>query len=140
MKDKLNELIRIIKEREVAENIIAAADTEAKFLIYESEKKYILEELECFTQAAGDIISVGEAVINESEEYCISAEDAVPFCLVCMMTGLDDCDILEDYHELVKALEEVEGPLAETAKDLADFLDTGSFSEEDIEELLEKLW
>ena len=90
-------------------------------------------------------ISANKSVLDE-EEYQVTANNAIEIVLICIMAGIEDYEMLENYYNLTSALNQVKGEFHETAKKIADFLEgelegqdgfEGSFSEYNEEDFLE---
>ncbi len=61
----------------------------------------------------------------------ISSDEVLEVCTMCLMSGMDDYELLDDYWQLVLALQEVKGDKKQIANKFYDFLlASGIFSDE----------
>lgn len=136
--EKLDNLIRTFKEKEVVGKIVAA---NGDYIVYENEKKRMLRNLKNFKRRANKILETKCYVMD----YQISPQDALQIAFICMMTNIRDNDLFGDPEELPEALRKIEGKCATLAKNIAYFLSVQEglglcFSDYDEKELLKKIF
>lgn len=142
MKEEISNLIRIFHERQVVEKI---AESKGALAVYEEQKSVLNEELETFKAKAKEAIQSQDHVVCQ---YKISPKDALQICFICMMTGIDDMKMLENWEKLPIALRKIKGKSARLAENIAHFLgcdeeedDEGEmFSKYEVEKLLKKFF
>lgn len=128
MEKKLEEIVKIFKKEGVVERIIGSEDPEKTFKEMQQSFESYLEQLK-------------ENVSAPMENGTILPDQAVPICVICLMAGMDDCDLFFNYEELTKALRKVEGNMKRLAIDFYFFLGTGrSFLEETEETLIKEFF
>lgn len=133
----LNKLVTIFKERNTVRKILQAKDFKAA---YEEEKVAMREQLENFIY---EVRNFSGYPISDASEV-ISADDVVEVCFILLMSGVDDCDLIDDWENMKDILNQVqEDDLKEIVGRLIKFLYdddyADSFSEWPEEELLKKL-
>lgn len=147
MKVKLDELVRLFHERKIVEKI---AEAKGDLAVYEKERKELSYKLEKFKAEAEKKM---QEIKDNNEEcgviedgYEVLPEDALQISVICMMTGIDDCDLLTNYGVIPVALRQIKGKMAGIAENIAHFIGTGEgdeidlFSKYDVEELLKKFF
>lgn len=135
MEERLNELIKILKERDTVRKILQAKDVKA---VYEEEKVAMKEQLECFSKEVYSYsMEIEYPIPNDSEVIC--PENIVEFCFILMMAGIDDMRLVDDYGVILSILNEVDGDLKEISRKFNEFLDDWCFTEYTEEEVLEKI-
>lgn len=141
MRENLEYLIRIFQERKIVDKL-AVATKETRIAVYNEEKKALSKELKDFQNSAKKKIDLKEKLVDK--DYNILPENAIDICLICMMTGINDNVMLENYTELSSALWKVEGDFAYIARNLRHFIgedDSGKlFSDYGEEKLLKKFF
>lgn len=133
----LNELVTNFKERNTVRKILQAKDLK---VAYEEEKAAMSEQLESFML---EVKRSGEYPISDASEV-ISADDVVEVCFILLMSGVDDCDLIDEWESMEGILNQVqEDDLQEIAGRLIKFLYDDDcadcFSEWTEDELLKKL-
>lgn len=136
MKQKVDDLIQLLNKEEVVKKIMAADD---KITEYKRQKEKFKEPIKLFMEAIDEagIDLKKESVISDGE-YDISSENAIQLCLICMMAGIDDDDLLGEWERLAEALEE---EASSFAQNIAFIISEKSFSNyEKEEDLLKELF
>lgn len=137
MKERLNELVKTLKERNTIRKILQAKDVKAA---YEEEKEALKEQLESFEHEVHAFTERDEYPIsNVSEVIC--TENVVEVCFILLMTGVNDDDLTEDWVDIETILNQVQGDLQEIAQKFSEFLyeESQLFSNWTEEKLLKKL-
>lgn len=139
--EELGNLIRNFHEKSVVEKI---AEAKGDLAVYEEQKKVMKKELETFKAKAEEILKRQNYVICH---YKIFSWHALQICFICIMTGIDDVDLLKNWRELPIALRQINGKLTNLAKNIAHFIgneegddEAELFSNYDEEELLKKFF
>lgn len=134
---QLNELVATFKERDTVRKILQAKDVKA---VYEEEKAAMSEQLESFNNEMQPFIDEGEEPISDVSEV-ISSENVVEICFILLMSGVDDCDLADNYEEIESILNQIKGEQQEIADRFAEFLygEFQCFSTYTEEELLKEL-
>lgn len=117
LEEKLEKFIRLLKESRFAERLKESDD---KWETFDDEKEKIEGELKVFSEEAYEQILKGDSIL---EDYKVTPENALEIVLVCVMTGIDDDDMLAEWEVLPKALRQIKGDLHEIAENIADFLE-----------------
>lgn len=144
MKQRLDELIQICKKRRTVEKIARKAKedpTARLFPVYEAEKEELLEKLQRFQQEAK--IKLNKQMNSYVLDECkyITTENVLQICIICMMTDIDDYELIENYKHLERTLNRIEGDFSKSAEKIAAFIHWGgSFSYRNKEELLEEFF
>ena len=142
---QVEELVRNLQESKLAKRLKKSLNKWDKWEMFDEEREKLKEKLDSFEKEADVAISANKSVLDE-EEYQVTANNAIEIVLICIMTGIEDYEMLENYYNLTSALSQVKGELHETAKKIADFLEgeleeqdgfEGSFSEYNEEDFLE---
>lgn len=142
---QVEELVRNLQESKLAERLKKSFNKWDKWEMFDEEREKLKEKLDSFEKEADVAISANKSVLDE-EEYQVTANNAIEIVLICIMAGIEDYEMLENYYNLTSALSQVKGELHETAKKIADFLEgeleeqdgfEGSFSEYNEEDFLE---
>ena len=129
MKEKVERLLRLLKEESVVEKIRNATDPVE---VYEKYEGHFLIE----------ILEIQENFKNDEEcDFEIIPEDALSWCIIFMMTKLNEEDFKIDHKILADALNEVEGDLEEVAHRMAKFVLTDVWTYyDDATELISKFF
>lgn len=71
----------------------------------------------------------------------ITPKEVLEVCTMCLMAEMDDFELLDDYWQLVIALQRVKGDKEEIANNFSNFLSKSNiFSEERLEDLIERFY
>lgn len=137
MKERLDELVRIFKERDTVRKILQAKDVKA---VYEEEKTAMSKQLESFNNEMQIFIEENETPISDPSEV-ISPENVVEICFILLMSRVDDCALTDNCEEIDPILSQVKGEEQEIAKRFSDFLyeKVRFFSDYTDEEVLKEL-
>ncbi len=142
---QVEELVRNLQESKLAKRLKKSLNKWDKWEMFDEEREKLKEKLDSFEKEADAAISANKSVLDE-EEYQVTANNAIEIVLICIMAGIEDYEMLENYYNLTSALNQVKGEFHETAKKIADFLEgelegqdgfEGSFSEYNEEDFLE---
>ena len=135
MEERLNELVKILKERDTVRKILQAKDVKS---VYEEEKATVTEKIEAFHQYMQSFIGeIGFPIPNNSKVIC--PENVVEICFILLMSRIDDIDLVGDDEVIHSALNQVKGDLKEISKSFSVFLVNDFLSEYSEEELLKKI-
>lgn len=120
MQERVENLLRIIKEDEVVKNISASDNP---ILAYETFAKKYEEKI-------NELLELHEREdFGEKNFYHeITSDDAPSWCMIFIMTSLDEEDFGVDFQELNAALRYVKGDLAEIAWNMAQFVSSDCWS------------
>lgn len=128
MKDKIERLRRLLKEEQVVEKIKNAKDPVEVYKKY--EEHFSIE-----------ILDVQVKLENNYEcSYEIITEDALSWCIIFIMTKLNEGDFNIDHKILADALNGVEGDLKDVARKMAKFVLTDVWTYYDATELISKFF
>lgn len=82
-----------------------------------------------------------EDVKEPIKDRQILPNEVLEVCTMCLMSGMDDFDLLDDYWQLVLSLQKVEGEKAKIAKNFMEFLLlSGIFTEECLEDMIKRFY
>ena len=137
MKERLDEIVRIFKERDTVRKIQQAKDFEA---VYEEEKAAMSEQLESFKHEVQDFIDDDERPFSTPSEFCYP-ENVVEICFILCMSRVDDVDLTDKYEDIEAILDRAPEDMQKIARRFSKFLckEGACFSEYTEEELLEEL-
>lgn len=133
MKERVYELVRLLRETKVAEKIATSDNPLEEYMIQKEEFSDRMYEFVGFVKSY-------EFDTDEYFAYEISPEEAPSWALLFIMTGLYEEDIALDYTVLDEALTFVEGELEEVAEKMKMFLYTSTWSLHEEEELINLLF
>ena len=128
MKDKIERLLRLLKEEQVVEKIKNAKDPVEVYKKY--EEHFSIEILEVQVKLEN----------NYECSYEITTEDALSWCIIFIMTKLNEGDFNIDHKILADALNGVEGDLKDVARKMAKFVLTDVWTYYDATELISKFF
>lgn len=136
MKNRLNQLLEVTKERKTVERLLTAKDVKEA---YYSEKAAMADTLKLF---ADECNLIGEG-FYEAPTDIITEDNAIDISIILMMSRVDDSWLFgKNYCTLVSALKRVMGPKAVVARRIAEYLEGDKinlFTETPEDELLMKL-
>lgn len=136
MKERLHELIRILKKEKVAERIKNEGQ-EKKFQLFQETQRDLENTLKEFKSEAIEVMKYDQEKIIIRDFGEINPDDAIEIGLICMLTEIDDCNLLSNYGDLQIALYKKGGTIANK---MAKFLLGDVFSSQDTESLLNKFF
>ena len=116
MKEKFSEMIKMMHQRKSVENICTAIDSYDAYL---EEESFFKREITAIKAMAEELEECEDFFLGE---YQFTADDSIEICLICIMTGVEECEYFSNREELVVALRSVEGDYKKVAMKLADFI------------------
>ncbi len=137
MKKQIMKLLTIFHKRKVVEKI---ANSNGNMEVYEKEKDILAKRLEIFAEEAKKRIEDSGYAIRNSDKYEIKPYDAVQICFICIMTGIAEGDLLQNYEELNLALRKVKGQLKPIATKIANIEENTFLSLYDEEALFKQIF
>lgn len=135
MEERLNELIKILKERNTVRKILQAKDVKS---VYEEEKVAMKEQLESFYEEMQPYIANVEYPVSDVSDV-VCSENIVEIYFILIMTGIDDVELFDDWAVPRFRLEKVDEDLQEISKKISEFVCGDCFSWYSEEELLKKI-
>lgn len=148
MEKQLKELIRTIGETRLIERLMNAGSTEERLRICNEaggSKEFENFNLE-FAKKMEAQKKEDKGYIFEDGTKIVTQENAVQIAFICIISGIDDCDLLEDFNQLACALREVSGPMETLAIQIARIIgdepgeDCDMFSDYDLPVLLDMIF
>lgn len=139
--EKLNELVRMLKDRNVVEKL---ANAENKVKVFEDEETVLGGKLDDLRELMKDRKKSGYKYTFYKGEYRILPENVLEICLICIMVSIEDYRMFEEYTDIPGCLRKVKGKWVDIAESIAYCLgenDEGDlFSNYGKEELLKKFF
>lgn len=138
LKNRTEKLIRILKEMELARKLKNSSE---KGKVIKSAEKRMEKQLEEFKLKAVRVFCGDNPYILD-KKYKINPEDSLELVLLCIITRIEDYEMLEDWKALPRALFQVRGEMREIAEDIAfDLMEENMlFSDFTKEEFVEKFF
>lgn len=118
LKEELNELVKIFKERDTVRKILQAKDAKAA---YKEEKVAMAEQLESFYHEMQVFIDDNERPFSEPSEF-ICPENVVDIYFIFLMSRVDDFDLTDHFDNIGEILKEAPEDLQEIAGRLYEYL------------------
>lgn len=140
MIEKLNELVALLRERQVVKQLSETEGIE-RIQVFERERKALSKELKAFKRQSKRNVEKKIYAV-----YRFRPENVLEICIVCMMTGIKDDDIFLNWEDIPIALRQIEGELKPIAENFAKFIgsepndDNDYFSFYTLPKLLEMLF
>lgn len=135
MKGKLERLINLLHKRNFAEKIAAAGTVQKAKKIYKREWKFIGKQVDGFARDARKVL---EDEIFAVDDFEIKSKDAVEIGWISFMTKIGEDDLISDYENLRKALDNVTGIKRKIARNMSDILHFNYLTQYTLAELLER--
>ena len=116
MKEKFNEILKMMHQRKSVQKICTSVDSYDAYL---EEESFFKREITAIKAMAEELEECEDFLLGE---YPFTAEDSIEICLICIMTGIEECEFFSNRQGLVEALRSVEGDYKRVAMKLADFI------------------